>query len=250
MLGNTPFYNKHTKNIIIAFGRVFSNIHILREHATDATKNQMLEVPLSYAPKEKWLVRIDQDPTLENQVHTILPRMSFEITGFSYDAVRKLNRMNKVMETSVNPTTKSRNQTFTPVPYNLEVTMYILTKTQEDNLQILEQILPVFTPEYTVKITSVPDLALENDLPIILNSVTVQDDYEGDFQTRRSVTTTMTFTLKINMYRGVQASKIITKTIERFEAVSDFSKPGQAEILTSTGTVPGAPITDVWTIGF
>lgn len=248
MLGNVPFYHKHIKNSIIAFGRVFSNIHIIRENPADPTKNQTLEIPLAYAPKEKWLVRIDQDPTLENQVHTVLPRMSFEINSFSYDPARKLNRMNRVAnDSTLSPTVHTRKQTFTPVPYNVEISLYILTKTQEDNLQILEQILPVFTPEYTVKITSVPDLTLENDVPIILNSVAVQDDYEGDFQTRRFVTTTLTFTLKLNLYRDVTDAKIITKTIQKFEAVSNIGVAGQSETLTSTGTVPGAPITDAWT---
>lgn len=243
MLGSTPYYFKHIKNSIIAFGRVFSNVQIVRENPNDSAKNQTLEIPLSYAPKEKWLVRIEQDPTLENQVHTVLPRMAFEITGYAYDATRKLQRMNRVKNIS------SSANVFTPVPYNIDISLYVLTKTQEDNLQIVEQILPIFTPDYTIKITSVPDLALENDLPIILNSISVQDDYDGDFQTRRFVTTTLTFTLKLNLYRGVDnTGKIINRTITSF---TDSLIIGAVhDSVTSTQTDQTIKPSDNWIIGF
>lgn len=315
---NTPYYNSHIKSAIIAFGRVFSGIKIVRVNPNDSTKNQTLDVPLSYAPKEKSLVRLNQDPTLTNHVAVVLPIMSFEITSFQYDATRKLNRMNRIQNKSqiayhtilcvtvtnsaaitsaaafanvavgskvsglgipANTVVASKQsssgitlshastethsaatltfsvntllQTFTPVPYNLEVSLYILTKSQEDNLQIIEQILPVFTPDYTVGINAMPELNLQNDVPIVLNSVNMQDEFDGDFQTRRLVTTTMSFTLKLNLYGGIGSAGVITKAIERFAAVQNVeSSLGAKNVLTSTGTIPGAPIIDIWTTEF
>ena len=205
MINNSIFYNKHVKNCIIAFGKLFSDIRIIRENPNDQTKNQTLVIPISYAPKEKWLIRIEQDPELTNNVYTVLPVMSFDIQGFDYDSSRKLNRMNKVS----NGNNSLNKYVHTGVPYNLQVTLYIITKTQEDNLQIIEQILPVFTPEYTVKYNNFSDPNIIEDLPIILNSVSSEDDYDGDFLTRRFITTTLSFTLKINLYGTTPINGII-----------------------------------------
>ncbi len=313
----TPYYNSHIKSSIIAFGRMFSNMEIVRVNPDDASKNQTIKIPLSYAPKEKALVRLAQDPNLTQQVHTILPIMSFEITSFAYDASRKLNRMNRIQNkstithsniscTTVNTSTTvtssalfanilvgtkvtgtgipantvvatktsasnitlnhaatvsgtptlsfsvdALKQVFTPVPYNLSVSLYVLTKSQEDNLQIIEQILPAFTPEYTVSINAMPDLNLLNDLPIVLDSVSMEDTYEGDFQTRRFVTTTLAFTLKLNLYGGIGTGGVITKVIDNFSPVSNVNDTGGSkETFTSTGTVLGAATVDAWTTTF
>lgn len=259
MLSKAPFYNSHIKNAIVAFGRVFSGIQIVRADHNDPTKNQLLDIPLNYAPKEKWLVRIEQDPELTNQVYTVLPCMSFEILGYTYDPTRKLNRMGRISRNAdpVAPLTEMsvRNEVFTPVPYNLDISLYVLTKTQGDNLQIIEQILPIFTPEYTVNIASMPDLQLSDNLPIILNSVTTQDDYDGDFQTRRFVTTTLSFTLKLNLYSGIASNKIIHTTKTGFHItptstniLADNTTAG--EIAVSVGTIPGLPTTDTWITNF
>ena len=202
MLNIPPFYHGLTRKVIVAFGSLFSNIKIERQN-NDGEVAQTVVVPLSYAPKEKWLVRVEQDPTLERQTYTILPRMSFEITGMSYDATRKVNRMNKLLCYQNTDGPPQMKQMYTPVPYNIDISLYILTKTQEDALQIVEQILPFFTPEFTLKISAIPSMSVVQDIPIILNSVSVQDDYDGDFQTRRFVTYTLTFTLKTNFFGPV-----------------------------------------------
>lgn len=313
MLNNSPHYWGHIKAAITAFGRMFSGIQIVRRHPTDSTKNQTLEIPISYAPKEKWLVRVEQEPELESRVHTILPRMGFEILGYNYDPTRKLARMEKLINgnalsnvTLESSTTDSSTivtsdglfanvlvgtnvvgagipanakvvskesnssltisvpatatgtvnlqyqyrtvkQVYTPVPYNINIALYIITKTQEDNLQIVEQILPVFTPEYTVSVNMMPDLQLQNDVPIVLDSIQVQDDYDGDFQTRRFVTTTLSFTLKINLYGGTSNAGIITKTFTKFNPVANVNDPaGASEIAVSEGTVPGGQVIDSW----
>jgi hypothetical protein len=168
---------------------------------------QRLQIPISYAPKEKWLVRIEQDPGLENNVYTTLPRISFEVTGLNYDPTRKVSRMNTITASN----TDGMQSVFSPVPYNVEISLYILTKTQEDVLQIVEQILPTFTPEYTLSVNAIEDMGIQQDVPVVLNSVTVQDDYDGDFQTRRFVTYTLNFTLKVNMFGGISGRNDIRK---------------------------------------
>jgi len=144
MLNNQVFYHGIIRKTIVSFGRMFSNIYIDRKQGDSVTGTtiQRLQIPLAYAPKEKWLVRIDSDPNLENNTYISLPRMSFEITGYSYDPARKSNRLQKI---TCGAGTNSMKAVFAPVPYNIDITLYILTKTQEDGLQILEQILPTFT---------------------------------------------------------------------------------------------------------
>ena len=136
--------------------------------------------------------------------------MSFEIMSYSYDTSRKLNRMNKI---TCNAGQNQNNVMFTPVPYNLDINLYVLTKTQEDGLQVLEQILPVFTPEYTLSINAVSEMNLVQDIPIILNGVDVSDEYDGDFETRRFVTHTLSFTLKLNLYGSVSTAGIIDRAL-------------------------------------
>jgi hypothetical protein len=205
----TPFYHGIIRKTIVGFGSLFSNIKIERKEGGSVTGNtvQTLKVPIGYAPKEKWIVRIDSDPTLENHTYTSLPRISFEITGYSYDSVRKTNRMQQI---KCGEGISSLNTLNSPVPYNLDISLYILTKTQEDALQIIEQILPTFTPEYTLSINAVPEMNVVQDIPIILNSISVQDDYDGDFTTRRFVTHTLTFTLKLNLFGNTSTNGIIT----------------------------------------
>lgn len=207
MLNNNIFYHAITRKIIVGFGSLFSNIRL--ERKKDGVTEQTIQVPIAYAPKEKWIVRIEQDPTLENHIYTTLPRLSFEITGMNYDAGRKTNRMNYITCGDGNGITR----VYSPVPYNIDISLYCLTKTQEDALQIVEQIFPYFTPEYTMSLKGVPESNIIMDIPIILESVNIQDDYDGDFNQRRFVTYTMNFTLKCNFYGPVVDGKIITNTI-------------------------------------
>ena len=212
MLNGQVFYHGTIRKAIVAFGSLFSNIYVERREGNSVTGTvaQKLQVPIAYAPKEKWLVRLDSDPTLSHHTYTTLPRISFEIIGYSYDPARKVNRMNQIRKTvedeSGNPIQK---QVYSPVPYNLEISLYVLTKTQEDAMQILEQILPQFTPEYTLSTNAIPEMKIEQDIPIVLNNVSVQDDYDGDFQTRRFVTHTLNFTMKVNVFGGVVNAKDI-----------------------------------------
>jgi len=237
MLNGQTFYHGILRKTIIAFGHLFSNIKIERQSKDgEQTVMQVITVPLAYAPKEKWIVRIDSDPELTTHTYTTLPRLSFEITGYTYDSTRKVNRMNKI---GCQKDDASRNWMNSPAPYNVDISLYVLTKTQEDAMQIIEQILPTFTPEYTLAINAVPEMNVVQDVPIILNSITVQDDYDGDFQTRRFVTHTLNFTLKINMFGGISNQSLIDTVMVNVT---------QAKY-TATGTLPGNPITEEWIEG-
>lgn len=251
MLGNNPFYHKVFKRAIIAFGSMFSDVTIERKD-NEGGNVQVLKVPIAQAPKEKWIVRLDSDPTLENHTYITLPRMSFEITGINYDASRKLNRLNKL---ACFGDSASASFAHAPVPYNIEISLYVLSKTQEDGFQIVEQILPYFTPEFTLKVRSLDEMNVVTDIPIILNSVNLTDDYEGDFQTRRFVTWTLNFTLKLNLFGSVNSGGLITtsgitlggdlldSTI--IESMHDLQVDAETqEILVNEWTEVGAPYKD------
>ena len=226
MLNGNVYYHGLIRKSIVAFGRLFSDIYIDRREGDSVTGNviQRLQVPLAYAPKEKWLVRLDSDPNLENHTYTSLPRMSFEIIAYTYDASRKLNRMQQI---KCGDGTTGMTTVYTPVPYNIDLSLYVLTKTQEDGLQIIEQILPTFTPEYTLNINVVPDMDIKVDVPVILNSVSVSDEYDGDFQTRRFVTHTLNFQMKTNLFGPVGGQNVITTVNANIGNNEDFSNPNR-----------------------
>jgi len=247
MLNDNVYYHGIIRKSIVAFGRLFSDIYIDRKQGDSVTGTtlQRLQIPLAYAPKEKWLVRIDGDPTLENNVNTVLPRMSFEITGYNYDAARKTNRMQQIK--SGNSLNKS--VMYTPVPYNLDISLYVLTKTQEDGLQIIEQILPTFTPEYTLSVNAVPDMGVVIDVPIVLNSIQVQDEYDGDFQTRRSVVHTLNFQMKLNLFGPMSNQAVIGTVYAKVGQNENFTNANR--VYTAEGDVTTATVaTEDWTSNF
>jgi len=234
MFSSNPYYHKVFKRAIIEFGSMFSNIHLERKNA-DGTISQKLKIPIAQSPKEKWLVRVDSDPTLENHTYTTLPRIAFEITGISYDSARKINKLNRVVCGS---NTAGMNFAYAPVPYNIEISLYVLTKTQEDAFQIVEQVLPYFTPEFTLGVKSLDQLNVVTDIPIILNSVQQQDDYDGDFQTRRFVTWTLNFTMKLNLFGQISNQGVITSTvIDIGDIDNSVVDPNQPEIYTANGNI-------------
>jgi hypothetical protein len=248
MLNNNVYYHGIIRKSIVAFGRLFSDIYIDRKQGDSVTGTtiQRLQIPLAYAPKEKWLVRLEQDPDLTNNTYTSLPRMSFEILGYNYDPARKVNRMQQI---KCGDATGSVATMYTPVPYNIDMSLYILTKTQEDGLQIIEQILPTFTPEYTLTINAVPDMNVKLDVPIILNSVAVNDEYDGDFQTRRFVTHTLNFQMKVNLFGPISDRNVIETVNANVGNNENFSNPNR--IYTAEGDVTTATVdTESWLDGF
>lgn len=248
MLNGNVYYHGIIRKGIVAFGRLFSDIYIDRKEgdSVNGTTSQRIQVPLAYAPKEKWLVRLDSDPNLDMNTYTTLPRMSFEIINYSYDSSRKTNRMQQIKSTG---TASSVPTVYTPVPYNVDVNLYILTKTQEDGLQIIEQILPTFTPEYTLTLNTIPSMGITTDMPILLNSVNVQDEYDGSFQERRFVTHTLGFQLKMNLFGPVTGQGVITQVNSNIGNNENFSNPNRT--YTADGDYTTATVTsETWLDNF
>jgi len=229
MLSHSPFYHETIRNVIVGFGRCFRNIKIQRIKDSTGQVEQEIAVPIAYAPKEKWIQRVEQDPDLDDGItYTTLPRLSFEMTGMSYDPLRRLNRLASIQKS----TSTGRDKVWAPVPYNIDIALYALTKTTEDGLQIIEQIVPYFTPEFTMSVQGMRSpLDIITDVPVILNSVSFVDDYDGTFEIRRFVTWTLNFTLKVNLFAGADDSgSVITKTLvdlgnpdERHESEGDLN---------------------------
>lgn len=250
MLNGNVFYHGVIRKCMIGFGRLFSDIYIDRRQG-DPVKGdlvQRIRVPLSYAPKEKWLVRVDEDPTLENHTLTSLPRMSFEIIAYTYDSLRKINRMQQIKNDCVSADTGNATFIRTPVPYNIDMSLYIVTKTQEDALQIIEQILPTFTPEYTISINAVEEMGVKLDVPVVLNSVIVSDEFEGDFQTRRFVIHTINFQMKLSLFGAPTTQGVIGTTNVNVSAQEDGSVATQYH---AVGDIPTQTIvSEEWLNGF
>ena len=211
MLG-TRFYNQSFRKLIIAFGQIFNNIVIQRTNSTGGVTAR-IKVPLAYAPKEKFLVRLDQQANLESrEFATTLPRMGFEITGLAYDSSRKLTRVQKYSKVKSGEDGKKMNYNYSPVPYNISMNLYVFTATAEDGLQIIEQILPFFQPDYTVTVNVVPDLDIKRDIPIVLGNIGYEDTYDGDFTNRRAVIYTLSFTAKTYLFGPMNNQGIIKQT--------------------------------------
>ena len=213
MIGKN-YYNEGIRKLTIAFGQLFNNIIIENTSSTGAVTRR-IRVPLAYAPKEKFLVRLEQQANLEGdrEVAISLPRMGFEITGLSYDASRKLTKMQKTVRVKSNEDGKKLNFNYTPVPYNINFSLYSFTATAENGLQIVEQILPFFQPDYTVSIRVLPEMNLIRDVPIILNGVQYEDNYDGEFTRRRAVVYTLNFTAKTYIY-GPMSNQGVIKTVQ------------------------------------
>jgi len=209
----TRFYNQGFKKLIVAFGQIFNNIVIQRTNSTGGVTAR-IKVPLAYAPKEKFLVRLDQQANLESrEFATTLPRMGFEITGLAYDSSRKLTRVQKYSKVKSGEDGQKMNFNYTPVPYNISMNLYVFTATAEDGLQIIEQILPYFQPDYTVTVNVVPDLGIKRDIPIVLGNIGYEDTYDGSFTQRRAVIYTLSFTAKTYLF-GPMDNQGVIKTVQ------------------------------------
>ena len=228
MLGKAHFYHEAIKRAVSVFGTMFNEIDIQRDNA-DGTTTQNIRVPLSYGPKQKFIARLDQAADLmdntNSRVAMTLPRLAFDITGIGYDAERKLGKLKqyKLQDASDNTVLKTQ---FAPVPYNIQFGLYAMAKNTEDALQIVEQILPFFTPDFTVTMTTVPGTSEKRDVPIVLQDVSYDDQYEGDFQSRRVIIWTMNFEMKTYLYGSIGKSEIIRDVRARTYITDD----GQVDV--------------------
>ena len=207
MLGNAPFYNRTIRKIVVAFGTVFNDIYVVRYTKDGVTAKETIKVPLNWGAKEKYITRITSDPSLTKSIATTLPRISFEMTGMSYDSSRKLPTT--VRNFSANNSTSVKTQ-YVPVPYNFDFSLSIYVRNTEDGTQILEQILPFFTPDFSVTVDFVPAMDPKYDMPIILNSVSNEVDYEGDMMATRMIIWNLEFTAKSHIWPPVKTGKVIT----------------------------------------
>ena len=244
------FYHKQIRNTVIAFGTIFNNINIKR---LDSSGNplQNIRVPLSYSPKEKFIARLDQNTDLtgsDSSVAITLPRMAFDITGYSYDPSRKLNKNQKLGVVTTNADTTKLNTQFMPVPYDVSFELNAFTATSDDGLQILEQILPYFQPDYTV--TMIQDstyMDTKRDIPFILESVDYEDSYTGSLTTLRRIIYSLKFTAKIYLYGPISQSAVIKKVSADLYTNTSDKAPSRSERVTVTPNPTSADKDDDYT---
>ena len=240
MFGNS-FYFGTIRKYVIAFGNLFNDI-IIQRLDVNGNRIQSILVPLAYGPKEKWLVRLVQDPNLDADVAITLPRMGFEITGMSYASSRKLS--STLQNVRLRPSDFSRlNTQFIPVPYDIDFQLSVFVKNADDGAQIIEQILPFFRPEFTTQVNLIPEMQIVVDTPIVLNGVTIEDTYEGDFDSRRALIYNLTFSVKAYLYGPISNSGIIQRAITNFVDTTTDAEPTIDRItITPSQFANGSPL--------
>lgn len=185
MFGESPFYHASIRKILVAFGKIFTDLAFER-YDNDGNVIQKIKVPVAPGSMEKWMRRLQEDPNLSGRTQIVLPRIGFELTGFQYNPQRKMMTLNNFSASSKADYSDLANA-YAPVPYDLYFKLYVACKTQGDALQIVEQILPYFTPDYTVTVKMFPDVGITQDVPFVLNGVSMTDNYDGTFEDKRLV---------------------------------------------------------------
>jgi len=236
MFKNKTFYNQHIKKAIIAFGTIFNNINIERKDS-DGVVNQSLRVPLAYSTKQKFLSRIRAVPDEQfRDVQLILPRMGFEITSLTYDPSRKISPIQKNRAVGAGDDTNTVRQSFVSTPYNMQLSLYVFAKNQEDALQIVEQIFPYFNPDFNVTVNELPELGIKRDIKITLDSVDYEDQYEGDFSQRQSIIWTLNFNMRINFFGYVGSATVIKESIARLYTDINLDALKQVKVSGAVGS--------------
>ena len=241
MLGKNHFYHRTIRKVVVAFGTLFNDIQLIRYNKEMTQEIQRFRVPLSYGAKEKYITRITSDPDLTKSIATIVPRISFEMTGMNYDASRK--QITSIRNFSANTSTNIKTQ-FVPIPYNFDFSMSIYVRNTEDGTQILEQILPFFTPDFNVTVDFIPGMDQKYDLPIILNSVNTTTDYEGDMMDTRLIMWDLDFTVKGYIWPSISTGKVVRQANTNIFISSDPENYTSSSntVVTKITTVPN-PIT-------
>ena len=226
------FYHEILRKTVISFGSLFNDISIKHNNNSNQTVS-IIKVPLAYGPTQKFLARLNQSPDLNKPIQITLPRMSFEFTGLTYDATRKSTTTQTFTAKSISDG-KDIKKVYLPVPYNMQFELSIMSKLNDDALQIIEQILPYFQPAYTMTVDLISTINEKRDIPVVLENITMQDDYEGDFTTRRVLIYTLRFTAKTYLFGPVTTAtdNIIKKTTISYIA-GDLSNNPTREIVYS-----------------
>ena len=227
MFTTDPFYHKTIRNIVVGFGTLFNNIKIIRRESNDQPQ-RVLTVPLSYGAKSKYIERIQSD--YDHTLKQVLPRITFEMMSPIYDPERKVSTLNKHMKREKRNAYKYM---YSRVPYIFPFQLGIFTKLFDDSLQIVEQVLPYFTPEFTITIEDIPELDLKTDIPIALTAVSHEDLYEGGFEDRRTVTWTLDFEVKGYLYKPERATTVVNRVITN-AYLEQFDLDASPDIYTRT----------------
>lgn len=239
MLGS-HFYHGLIRKYVVLFGSLFNDIYIERVDANGVAQ-KTIKVPLQYGPKERYLTRYQQNPDLLREVSMVFPRMSFEITGVTYDSDRKLNSIGRIPSTSTYANTLSTQ--YNPVAYNFDITLSIISRNTEDAVRIVEQIIPYFTPQWTETLALIPEMDVNIDVPIIIKSVNTVDTYANNFESKEWVIWEMQFVLKGQLYGPIKRQAQIKETIVNAYIPTpnvDISAViGIADPVTITETTPG-----------
>lgn len=238
------FYNESIRKIVIAFGSLFESVYITR-YETDGSVKEKIRVPLSYGSKEKFIMRLTQESSLSNntKVQITLPKLGFEITTMAYDPTRKINRLNE----RTNVVSGVYKSLYAETPYNINFSLYAFARNMDDLLQIVEQIVPYFAPDYTVTI-KMNDLHQTVDVPFVLNNTNIAENYEGNFETRRALIATFDFTAKTYIYPQMCGSTggIIERTdVNFFEDTGSTAADNYVTDVGYTGDVITGSITGV-----
>lgn len=237
------FYNASTRKYVALFGTYFNQLKVMRLDNNQVTQQEMI-VPISYAPFQKILARLEQNPDFKRKTAISLPRMSFELSNMQYDAERKISPITKIRKTVTDDATGGRKFVYAGAPYNLDFSLYIMTKYQEDATKLLEQIIPFFQPDFTQTVRLIDGLE-PIDIPLILNNVSMEDLYEGSFEERRSILYTLNFTMKAWFF-GPEKQKGIIKFVDvRYAADIDTNSEFEEFYSVTPGmTANNEPTTD------
>jgi len=230
------YYHESTRRMVSVFGSIFNDLEVIKKDGSGKIL-QKIKVPLSYAPRRKVLARLNEQYS-DPKIAMKLPRMSFEITSMEYDANARISKHKNYTKAIVGDSL-SLTKLGAPSVYKVGIELNILASTQDEALQMLEQILPYFQPEYTVTIKDIPSMDITTDTPIILESVTLNDDYEGDLVTRRSIIYTLGFSTRIRYYRGTGTKKQILYTeVDYSENVDPTTHKFERQSVDGTTAAP------------
>ena len=232
------FYNESTRRMVSVFGSIFNDLEVVKKDSAGKIL-QKIKVPLGYSPRSKVLARLSEQ-TSDPKMAIKLPRMSFEISSMEYDANARVSKHKNYRKVIVGDTLQV-NKLGAPAVYKVGFELNILAATQDEGLQLLEQILPMFQPEYTVTVKDIPTMDITTDTPIVLDSVDLNDDYEGDLVTRRAIIYTLNFSTRIRYYRGTGKSKQILQTeVDYSENVDPTTHKFEQQKVVGTTTPDGA----------
>jgi|TARA_R110000744_G_scaffold135750_6_gene245283 hypothetical protein len=249
MFKGQQFYHSHIRKAIIAFGTIFNNINIERKNAAGEVA-QTLRIPLAYSTKQKFMTRIARvtDTSTAGEVAITLPRMGFEIQGLQYDPARKTAVIQKNKSVGVGDDVNTVRVAFNSTPFNMNLSLYIFAKNQDDGLQALEQVLPYFNPDFNVTINDLPEMGIKRDIKITLDNVGYEDEYEGAFENRLSVVWTLNFTMRLNFYSHVGSDEVIKTAIARVyndpQGLFSTTLNDKGTLTTSVNPLTATPLDD------